>query len=156
MAVKICQASELTHQHLKTFSESSSAPPAVSEGAPIGAVSFQSGSRHRRARTAQLTEDAMFSCKRCGTRHKPRQCPAFGKVCSNCHGKNHFAKQCFTRKKEGKKGKNVNVVDNTDLCDTFFVGLVSSENEGEKGNTVVNNDKWITPLLINGTVVTVR
>uniref|UniRef100_A0AAV2LV26 Uncharacterized protein n=1 Tax=Knipowitschia caucasica TaxID=637954 RepID=A0AAV2LV26_KNICA len=97
----------------------------VSDGAVVGAVSRG----RRQQRTAQRTEDVTFFCKRLATQHKPRQCPAFGKVCSYCHGKNHFAKQCFSKKKEGKRGKNVNVVDDaesdTDLSDTFFVGMVS-------------------------------
>uniref|UniRef100_A0AAV2MNH3 3-hydroxy-3-methylglutaryl coenzyme A reductase n=1 Tax=Knipowitschia caucasica TaxID=637954 RepID=A0AAV2MNH3_KNICA len=97
----------------------------VSDGAVVGAVSRG----RRQQRTAQRTEDVTFFCKRCATQHKPRQCPAFGKVCSYCHGKNHFAKQCFSKKKEGKRGKNVNVVDDadTDLSDTFFVGMLGPQ-----------------------------
>lgn len=35
-----------------------------------------------------------FNCKRCGTEHGSRQCPAFGKQCKNCDKINHFAKMC--------------------------------------------------------------
>lgn len=35
-----------------------------------------------------------FNCKKCGYRHKPRQCPAFNKSCAKCKGPNHFAKMC--------------------------------------------------------------
>ena len=156
MAIKICQASELSQKHMKTFCEMSSATLPVVEGAAIGAVSYQSGRHRTQTRPARRTEDAMFLCKRCGSQHKPKQCPAFGKVCSNCHGKNHFAKQCFTRKKDDKKSKHVNVVEETDLSDTFFIGLINSENEEGKVNSINNDDKWITPLLVNGTIVTMR
>lgn len=38
-----------------------------------------------------------FMCRRCGTTHKPRKCPAFRKTCNECGGKNHFSKFCFKR-----------------------------------------------------------
>lgn len=46
-----------------------------------------------------------------------------------------------------------------DLSDTFFVGIVNCERE--KGNNTQNEnvtreDKWIAPLLINGAVVNMR
>ena len=102
----------------------------------------------------------MINCKRCGSQHKPRQCPAFGKQCSNCQGKNHFAKQCFSKRKEGKKGKTVNLVEEPELSDTFFVGMVNCESEQinnpDNVHDVTREDKWIAPLMINGTVVTMR
>lgn len=101
-AIKICHANELSQKHIKTFTEMSTAAPR-SDGAAVGAVSFQRG-RHQRLQPTQRPEDAMFFCKRCATQHKPKRCPAFGKVCSNCHGRNHFAKQCFSKRKEGQKG----------------------------------------------------
>ncbi|GFU74978.1 transposon Tf2-9 polyprotein [Trichonephila clavipes] len=33
--------------------------------------------------------------KKCGRKHKPRECPAFGKICAKCKKKNHFAATCF-------------------------------------------------------------
>ncbi|GFX75680.1 uncharacterized protein TNCV_3575051 [Trichonephila clavipes] len=35
------------------------------------------------------------NCKKCGRKHKPRECPAFGKVCAKCKKKTHFAAKCF-------------------------------------------------------------
>ncbi|XP_070407964.1 uncharacterized protein [Nothobranchius furzeri] len=104
VAVKICQVSELSLKHLKTFGVPvACATSSVSDGADIGAVSFQSGRCCPKTRTAQRTGEATFICKRCGSQHKPGHCPAFGKVCSNCWGKNHFAKQCFTKSKGEKR-----------------------------------------------------
>ena len=34
------------------------------------------------------------NCTRCGTRHQPRQCPAYGKICAVCGRRNHFARMC--------------------------------------------------------------
>ena len=160
-AIKICQASELSHKHVKTFKEMSAVASAqVSDSAAaVGAVSYQRR-RHTQTRPAQRSEEVMISCRRCGSQHKPRQCPAFGKQCSSCQGKNHFAKQCFSKRKEGKKGKTVNLVEEPDLSDTFFVGIVNCESEQENNtdneNDVTREDKWVAPLLINGTIVTMR
>ena len=38
-----------------------------------------------------------YDCKYCGSNHKKRQCPAFGKECNKCHKKNHFAKLCKSK-----------------------------------------------------------
>ena len=34
------------------------------------------------------------ACTWCGLKHEPRKCPAFGKICSKCNRRNHFAKCC--------------------------------------------------------------
>ena len=61
-------------------------------------------------------------CIFCGKKHKwgKDNCPAYGKTCSECSGKNHFARKCKNleksrKAKKGKfnpksKGKNVNAV----------------------------------------------
>ncbi|GFY09034.1 retrovirus-related Pol polyprotein from transposon 297 [Trichonephila clavipes] len=36
-----------------------------------------------------------YNCKKCGRKHKPRECPAFWKICAKCKKKNHFAAKCF-------------------------------------------------------------
>ena len=41
-------------------------------------------------------------CKRCLRNHPPKKCPAFGKECLKCGGKNHFAKACFTKDNSSK------------------------------------------------------
>ncbi|CAL1282270.1 unnamed protein product [Larinioides sclopetarius] len=43
-----------------------------------------------------------YECKKCGRKHTPRECPAFGKICTKCKKKNHFAAKCF------QSSKNVN------------------------------------------------
>lgn len=155
-AIKICHASELCQKHVKTFSEVATGSVNVKETADVGAVSKLHNARQG-ARSGQ--KNGPFQCKRCGTQHKPRECPAFGKLCNNCQGKNHFAKQCFSKRKEKQKGKLVNVVDETDLSDlsdSFFVGMVNCEEEPKNQINVVKADKWIAPLQINGTIITLK
>lgn len=44
-----------------------------------------------------------YNCKKCGRKHKPRECFAFGKMCSICKKMNHFAIGCKSKNKEEKK-----------------------------------------------------
>lgn len=44
-----------------------------------------------------------YNCKKCGRKHKPRECFAFGKMCSICKKMNHFAIGCKNKNKEEKK-----------------------------------------------------
>ena len=43
-------------------------------------------------------------CSKCGFRHPPRKCPAYGKVCSACKGRNHFWKVCKSKGKSKPQG----------------------------------------------------
>ena len=65
--------------------------------------------------TKKYTKKHM-TCKFCGTSHifKAEHCPAFGKTCSKCNKRNHFAKVC--------KSKDIKVVRS------------DSENENEEFN----------------------
>ena len=45
----------------------------------------------------------MFQCRSCGTKHGPKQCPAYGKQCNKCHKYNHFASVCLTFKQKAKE-----------------------------------------------------
>ena len=38
-----------------------------------------------------------LGCKRCGYKHRIRNCPAFGKRCHKCNEKGHFKKMCAKR-----------------------------------------------------------
>ena len=71
----------------------------------------------------------VFNCRNCGTKHKRKECPAYGKKCHRCHKLNHFKAMCRSK-------KNVNAVERQeDSCfeETLFVGAVTSK---------VQNDEW--------------
>ncbi|GFU74955.1 uncharacterized protein K02A2.6 [Trichonephila clavipes] len=50
-----------------------------------------------------------YNCKKCGRIHKPRECPAFWKICAKCKKKNYFAAKCF---KSTKNIHEMNVPEN--------------------------------------------
>ena len=71
----------------------------------------------------------VFNCRNCGTEHKRKECPAYGKKCHRCHKLNHFKAMCRSK-------KNFNAVERQeDSCfeETLFVGAVTSK---------VQNDEW--------------
>ncbi len=89
-AVKMCQASEMAGEHVKTFAERAQGAAAASHLCEaVDAVSIRG--KHPAKFKNRNKDEGTFSCKRCGNEHKPRQCPAFGKACSKCRGLHHFA-----------------------------------------------------------------
>ena len=42
----------------------------------------------------RINYQSSSTCSRCGYRHQPRNCPAFGKTCKKCIKQNHFAQIC--------------------------------------------------------------
>lgn len=119
-AVRICHTSELALQHAKTFSEG--VRDADKDSAAAATVSNQT-QKQKAWQTKRQKDSETFTCKKCGTRQAPKQCPAYGKVCNKCKGQNHYAKQCFSKGKQSR-GERVHTMEETALCDTFFVGMV--------------------------------
>ena len=67
------------------------------------------------------------NCDFCGQSHKKgkKNCPAFGKICDNCGGKNHFKNVCKSKKiqtKIGHVGPRVNVP--TDVIFTKLIAVM--------------------------------
>lgn len=71
-------------------------------------------------------------CNRSGTNHAPQKCPAYGKDCHKCGGKNHFARCCLTKKKVRVVAKDTS---DSDEDDQFFMEGVVDE--------VSTKDEWI-------------
>lgn len=46
------------------------------------------------------SSDNKSSCRYCGYTHERGRCPAYGKICSLCQKRNHFARVCSKNKKE--------------------------------------------------------
>lgn len=79
-AVKMCHASELARQHVQTFEEP--AHRDVSQGEAVDTVTVKA----KQWIKSKTKDDDVFSCKRYGEKHKPKRCPAYGKMCSKCNG----------------------------------------------------------------------
>lgn len=88
-AVDLCRASEISRDQCSQIQQ-------ASQSAAVDAVQGSSGQPAAESRTkAKYSSNSKeYNCKKCGTWHKPRNCPAYGKICSNCHKPNHFKKGC--------------------------------------------------------------
>jgi hypothetical protein len=64
------------------------------------------------------------TCTYCATVHQPRKCPAYGKVCGKCHGKNHFASACKTKMLHALEG---NQDDDQLILDTLTIDSVHAD-----------------------------
>lgn len=62
-------------------------------------------------------ERTIKNCKFCGQNHVYLKCPAYGKTCLYCHGKNHFSKVC----KKKKDVNQINEVRSSDLSDPEII-----------------------------------
>ncbi|KAL3222951.1 hypothetical protein MRX96_049891 [Rhipicephalus microplus] len=82
-AVEICKAAELAATQNRAL-ESEAKVQRVEKIANAAGQSRTSGQRRR--------------CGYCGKIHGPRRCPAFGKTCTLCNKRNHFAACCRSRR----------------------------------------------------------
>ncbi|GFT76649.1 transposon Tf2-6 polyprotein [Nephila pilipes] len=77
-------------------------------------------------------------CKNCGRKHKPRECPAFGKICTKCNKKNHFATKCI---QNTKNIHEMNVPENE--LDVYIDSVTMNETKCEMINCTDSIDKNI-------------
>ena len=87
------------------------------------------------------------NCGYCGSHHQPRKCPAYGVLCSKCHGKNHFAKVC----RGGKYTKKLYQVEteyvdnNDDSSNYLFVRTVT-----DRKHSTSTEQKWQAVVNVQG------
>ena len=75
-------------------------------------------------------------CSRCGSTHRPRQCPAYGKQCMKCGGVNHFARVCRSSSQDTNLVQSEGVTKEEEECvlgdSEEEVMLISVEKVGKK------------------------
>ena len=77
------------------------APAALTQGAAQDIDrSLNMVTSRRPSRERWSTGHAQRECKFCGRIHGKRSCPAYGKTCDICQGRNHFASVCRTRTRQ--------------------------------------------------------
>ncbi|CAB4017254.1 Hypothetical predicted protein [Paramuricea clavata] len=108
--------------------------------------------KEQRKRVEKRNEEMLIKCK-FGNKSHPRgrfKCPAWGKTCSLCERKNHFAVVCNAQRRPFSQRKSVSGVnDDTESSEGEYIALV--ETKEEVG--AVNSDKYTykssAPLMIN-------
>ncbi|GBM36469.1 hypothetical protein AVEN_234845-1 [Araneus ventricosus] len=90
-AIEIVRADETSREKLRSMKKETAAT-----------VNSVNRNRRQNQRKQAFQE---YECKKYGRKHKPRECPAFGKICTKCNAKNHFAAKCFQNSKNIHKMK---------------------------------------------------
>ena len=97
-ALDVCRAAETSRDHIRQMT---TAPEAA-----IGRLGLRhNGNLQPRGKTPSLhtqpkqindrpSSQRITNCHFCGRDHNRQECPAYGKSCSTCGGKNHFAIVC--------------------------------------------------------------
>ena len=58
-------------------------------------------------------------CKYCGKSHNKGKCPAYGKTCNGCGGKNHFEAKCMQKSRRKGKAHRSHKSQKCDKCGHF-------------------------------------
>ncbi|XP_072140294.1 uncharacterized protein [Dermacentor andersoni] len=82
----------------------------------------------------------VFKCFRCSRTHAARRCPAYGKTCYLCKGRNHFASCCETRDTVREVQHDFKTLDQNDDFNVLDVAI---------GNIISDRD-WIMTANVEG------
>lgn len=100
-AVKVCRAYEQSTKQVKKFREDNSNPS--NSATKVNKVTQKPGPRVLRSnkpeggnRHMKKNKGMKINCNFCGYEHEKNRekCPAWGKTCDKCKGRNHFKSKC--------------------------------------------------------------
>lgn len=99
-AVDQCRAAELSQEHIKIIQKQEDLLKVDAVTARNPKAKYKLFGSHKTDQNSNNYSKDFYHCKKCNREHGPRQCPAFGKICSICNKPNHFAKGCKNKKIE--------------------------------------------------------
>ncbi|KAI0227437.1 hypothetical protein LSAT2_022117, partial [Lamellibrachia satsuma] len=79
-------------------------------------------SRYQNDHRAATSANEHQLCRRCGTKHEARKCPAYGATCYKCNGRNHYSAVCKSKSKHAVTTPHGHDEDSSD--DEFFLHSV--------------------------------
>jgi RNase H-like domain found in reverse transcriptase/Reverse transcriptase (RNA-dependent DNA polymerase)/Integrase zinc binding domain len=123
-AANFCRAAEESNHYARE----------VQQTVSVEAVKQKKSPQVWNKQGSELSES--YDCKSCGYKHKRLQCPAYGKMCNYCRGKNHFSKMCGARKAK-KKVFNIQETDQQDDPNN------PKEEEGEQTQNDEDNEEFM-------------
>ena len=137
----MCRAAEESKRQLKHLGKD----PEKKEVHPVRKGRIPSTAK------AKAGGESPFKCSKCGTRHLPKHCPAFQKMCHLCKRKGHFFKCCPQRQINSRGAHKVTECaassgeseDSPGPID-FFIGTIT-------GGEI--NSAWFSSLDVKGTLV---
>lgn len=125
-AIDICRANEPTQSHMKALHEENEV--AVNKLSKIKLT--------KKPNDSSVGDKS--ECSKCGYKHEPRKCPAYGQTCKVCSRKKHFGRMCRTKKiKEHsrKMERRVNEIEREES--EMFIGPIDTKEKGKTKTTRV-------------------
>ena len=102
-AVEMCRTREQTRQQARDIEEAGRPANRLSTSSQMedGVFLMKTSERYPRTRPGPGRQQWQSACRFCGRDHQrsKESCPAYGKSCRSCGGRNHFASQCRGSKK---------------------------------------------------------
>ncbi|GBP61465.1 Endogenous retrovirus group K member 8 Pol protein [Eumeta japonica] len=132
-AITICKTSEQASKQLEEFEGKNRADKVLIV----------------RNKNVKQEQNKYFNCRRCGTNHKSRECPAFNKPCTKCNKNGHFTKMCRTKKNNANKQKNrLNEIEESSNSDdeVYISTLITGEKKNWTENVQVGSVKFTLKL----------
>lgn len=96
-------------------------------------------------------KEEYLQCTRCSTKHRRRECPAWGKKCNKCGILNHFASSCKTKH---VRSVQVNQDSDSDCFELHHLRVVSSLQS--TNNLQVNQLQWKETIRVEGKAVILK
>ncbi|GBM78829.1 Retrovirus-related Pol polyprotein from transposon 17.6 [Araneus ventricosus] len=103
--------------------------------------------------TKNSASDTVFNCQKCGKEHKKLKCPAYGKICSKCKRKNHFAAVCKTVKKNYRSVNNLENDNSSNSGMNLFIDSVTEQ--VNKDMLIVNSldSMWLKKIDVENNMI---
>lgn len=153
---QMCRAIELTSKQLRDINNDSSAVHSIANKRSHRQRPSTSGT------TAQPSDT--FDCKRCGSNHGPKACPAYGKKCKKCGRDGHLAEMCRStttnrKTKPSKSTTKVNTVENEDdetSEDDFYINAIEKDNSPRTATNYDDDRNWFEKIKIGSVQTKVK
>jgi hypothetical protein len=138
-AISVCRSYEATMSQMKELH-------GQGQELKIDVVKQKSNQKTQKEPTTKKNE--IFKCKRCETKHKAGECPAYGKKCHKCGKLNHFQIACKT-----KQVHNIDQDENEEEEDQLYVGTIRINKIGKKQK---EKDSWYEQIEVEGQKVKIK
>ena len=122
-AMDTCRSAELAKSQIQAMQTSQVVQDTSVDALRKATGQTRTGSWNK-SKTSSKRHVTTTVCHKCGNKHEPRQCPAYGAVCHKCGKNNHFSKVCraSTEKSSNYKTKTINNLESE--VDSLYIGMI--------------------------------
>ena len=122
--IDIVRSAEVTQKEAKKMNcDDNSSKSVDSVSGATGRRKKGAGRPNQRHKESNRTE-AQKKCSKCGLSHEAGKCPAYGKQCHKCKGKNHFQRFCRASRARVHEVTHDDYEDSEYSEDEFFIDVI--------------------------------